>query len=128
MKYTDLPLIFEEPMFKGEPLIFYDDQENSTCLVRDSVFSLIASLTMTVKDVYRFSETLELEDAFAVAGDQRLKMLDCRTPEMREVYWQEIFTFLNFFIDQTWEREYGISPAHIATVLLHIFNERENKW
>ena len=115
-------------MFKGEPLIFYDDQENSTCLVRDSVFSLIASLTMTVKDVYRFSETLELEDAFAVAGDQRLKMLDCRTPEMREVYWQEIFAFLNFFIDQTWEREYGISPAHIATVLLHIFNERENKW
>ena len=128
LKDTELPYIFEEPVFKGEPLLFYDEEENSTRLAKDPVFSLIASLTITVRDVYRYSETLELEDAFAVAGDQRLKMLDCRTPEMREVIWQEVFAFLSFFIGQTWEGEYGISAAHIATVLLHIYSERENKW
>ena len=55
-------------------------------------------------------------------------MLDCRTPDMREVIWQEVFAFLSFYIGQTWEQEYGISAAHIATVLLHIYSERENKW
>jgi hypothetical protein len=95
----DLPLIYEEPIFKGEFMIKYDKEKDSVRLVKDIAISLVASLAITVKDVYRFSETLELEDAFALPGDQRLRMVACLTSEMREIFMERIMAFLNFQID-----------------------------
>ena len=95
----DLPLIYEEPIFKEKFMIYYDKEKDSVRLVKDTTISLVASLAITVKDVYRFSETLELEDAFALPGDQRLRMVACHTSEMREVFMTQIMSFLNFEID-----------------------------
>ena len=80
-------------------MIKYDKEKDSVRLVKDIAISLVASLAITVKDVYRFSETLELEDAFALPGDQRLRMVACLTSEMREVFMERIMAFLNFEID-----------------------------
>ena len=68
-------------------------------MVKDTTVSIVGSIAITVKDVYRFSDILENEDAFAVAGDQKLKMVACHTLEMREIYRERIFAFMNFFID-----------------------------
>ena len=80
-------------------MIKYYKEKDSVRLVKDIAISLVASLAITVKDVYRFSETLELEDAFALPGDQRLMMVACHTSEMREVFMRQIMAFLNFEID-----------------------------
>ena len=109
-------------------MIVYDEEAGSTRLVRDSAFALIGSVAITVKDVHRYSDSLKLEDPFAIAKDLRLKMVDCRTYDMKEVYMDKILGFLTMYIDKVWSKEYGIPAAHIAHVLLHIYNERENLW
>jgi hypothetical protein len=95
----DLPLIYEEPIFKGKFMIYYDKEQDAVRLVKDTTVAIVGSVAITVKDVFRFSDTLELEDAFALPGDQRLRMVACHTSEMRELFLKQIYAFLNFQID-----------------------------
>ena len=95
----DSPLIYEEPIFKGEFMIYYDETIGKVRLVKDTTVSIVGSIAITVKDVYRFSDILEVEDAFARPGDQRLKMFACHTLEMREIYRERILAFFNYYID-----------------------------
>ena len=57
----DLPVITQELTFKGLPLLI-TDAEGKTELNRDAVFALVAALTLSVKDVFRFAEKLALAD------------------------------------------------------------------
>ena len=72
-------------------------------MISETAFALVASLTFTVKDVFRFSETLTLNDAFANPCDQLLKMVDCRTQDMKKEYYERIGDFMTFGILQEWE-------------------------
>ena len=65
-KDTDLPLLEVEPMFEGEKMLIHD--EKGTRLDAGCCVALIASLILTVKDVYKFSESLSLCDDSAPPG------------------------------------------------------------
>jgi hypothetical protein len=95
----DLPLIYEEPIFKGEFMIYYDKEKDAVRLVKDTTVSIVGSVAITVKDVFRFSDSLDIENPDAATGDQRLVMVACHTSEMRELFLKQIFSFLNFQID-----------------------------
>jgi hypothetical protein len=95
----DLPLIYEEPIFKGKFMIYYDKEQDAVRLVKDTTVAIVGSVAITVKDVFRFSDTLELENPDAATGDQLLMMVACHTSEMRELFLKQILAFLNFQID-----------------------------
>jgi hypothetical protein len=80
-------------------MIYYDKEQDAVRLVKDTTVAIVGSVAITVKDVLRFSDTLEIEDPDALAGDQRLMMVACHTSEMREVFMGQIMAFLNFQID-----------------------------
>ena len=95
----DLPLIYEEPIFKGKFMIYYDKEQDAVRLVKDTTVAIVGSVAITVKDVFRFSDSLDIENPDAATGDQRLVMVACHTSEMRELFLKQIFSFLNFQID-----------------------------
>jgi hypothetical protein len=71
------------PVFKDKPLIVTDNVTGKTILNRDVAFDLVASLTLTMRDVYRFSSSLDLGHDSDNAGEQLLQMVDCRFSETR---------------------------------------------
>ena len=113
-------------MFEGEKMLIHD--EKGSRLDAGCCVALIASLILTVKDVYKFSESLSLCDDSAPPGEQLLQMTDCRTAETRAIYYAAIRDFMVFTVDQDWINQYAIPAAHMATVLLHIHKERETMW
>jgi hypothetical protein len=74
---TFLPELYEVPTFMGVPLIIKDDK-GMTKFKADATAALIASVTITMKDVFRFASSLELCDANATVGEQMLRMVDNR--------------------------------------------------
>jgi len=74
---TFLPELYEVPTFMGVPLIIKDDK-GMTKFKADATAALIASVTITIKDVFRFASSLELCDANATVGEQMLRMVDNR--------------------------------------------------
>ena len=47
----DLPLIYEEPIFKEEFMIYYDKEKDAVRLVKDTTIAIVGSVAITVKDV-----------------------------------------------------------------------------
>ena len=56
---TDLPELYEVPMFEGMPLVEYDLQGRPRWN-HNAIFALISSLAHCVKDIYIFSSKLSL--------------------------------------------------------------------
>jgi len=59
LKAIQLPVLDEVPVFLDMPLIF-EDENGITRFNKKVALALIASLSLTIKDVYRFSSSLEL--------------------------------------------------------------------
>ena len=55
-------------------------------------------------------------------------MVDCRTADTRSVYKMAISEFIFEYLPKTWMEEYCIPAAHLATVLLQLFKDRETMW
>ena len=123
----DLPELEEVPVFMDMPLITTDDSGITRINVKPA-FALIASLTLTIKDVYRFSSELVLGVDSDDPGEQELQMVDCRTADTRSVYKMAILEFIFEYLPKTWMEEYCIPAAHLATVLLQLFKDREAMW
>ncbi len=66
-----------------KPLTITDNETGKTVLNRDVAFDLVASLTLTLRDVYRFSSGLDLAVVSDSPGEQLLQMVDCRFSETR---------------------------------------------
>ncbi len=70
-EYLTLPVLEEEPVFMEQPLIL-TDASGKTRINFNPTFALVASLTLTVKDVFRFAEQLDLGTDSDVPGEQML--------------------------------------------------------
>jgi hypothetical protein len=127
-EYITLPVLEEEPVFMGQPLIIIEDATGKTILNPIPAFALIASLTLTVKDVYKFAEQLDLGAGFDVPGEQMLQMVDSRFSDTRAIYKLAILTFIHETLPKTYMTELCIPAAHLATVLLQLYKDREALW
>ena len=78
----ELPEIEQALVIKERPLL-KTDAEGKTVLDRDAAFAIVAALTLTLKDVFRFAERLTLASDHGALGEQTLEMLDCRSFEVR---------------------------------------------
>ena len=119
----DLPVITQELTFKGLPLLI-TDAEGKTKLNKDAVFALVAALTLSVKDVFRFAEKLTLADPGGPKNEQIWEMQDCRTHETRGIYALAVLDFINVFLAKDYMELFRFPPAHIAAVLVHLYNQR----
>ena len=81
VKDYSLPALEEVPVFMGKPLII--EEKGKTHLNREVAFALVASLTLTIKDVFRFSSSLDLAVDTESPGEQLLQMVDCRFSDIR---------------------------------------------
>ena len=90
----DLPVITQELTFKGLPLLI-TDAEGKTELNKDAVFALVATLTLSVKDGFRFAEKLTLADPGGPKNEQIWEMQDCRTHETRRLYAVAVLDFIH---------------------------------
>ena len=81
-KAYDLPILREQPTFKTLPLLM-TNVSGKTVLNDKIAFELVASLTLTVKDLFRFSEKLLMASDPNTTEEQTLQMVDCRTYETR---------------------------------------------
>ena len=84
-------------------MIIIDGKNGLTKFNLDVTGSLIASMTLTIKDVYTFSSTLTLCVDSANLGEQLLQMVDNRLSIARSIYLAAIKKFhmedlLNFYI------------------------------
>ena len=123
----DLPVLEEEPIFQGQPLIV-TDASGTTRINLPAAFGLVASLTLTVRDVFRFAEQLDLGADSDEPGEQALQMVDSRFSETRALYKKAIEQFLTETLPKNWVEEYCIPVAHLATVLLQLYKDREAAW
>ena len=80
-KDYSLPALEEVPVFMGKPLIY--EEKGKTHLNREVAFALIGCLTLTIKDVFRFSSSLDLAVDSDYAGEQLLQMVDSRFSDTR---------------------------------------------
>jgi hypothetical protein len=97
-------------------------------LDRDAAFAIVAALTLTLKDVFRFAERLTLASDHGALGEQTLEMLDCRSFEVRHLYKDAIYDFLLTFLAREWVGTFRFPHEHIASVLLHLYNQRLDEW
>ena len=127
-KTVFLPDLFDVPSFMDSQLITIDGKTGLTVFNFDVTCALIASMTLTIKDVYTFSSSLTLCVDSANLGEQLLQMVDNRLSIARSIYLAAIKKFhmedlLNFYI-----RKHRIPIALLATVLLQVFKNRESSW
>ena len=67
-------------------------------------FTMLASMTMTVKDVYRFSAKLDTDCDDDDISKQTLMMVDNRPAEIRAIYKDAIYVFF-FYLDRVFTQE-----------------------
>jgi hypothetical protein len=123
----ELPILKELPTFKKMPLIV-KDASGKTRLNDKVAIALVAALTLTIKDVFRFAEKLTMSSDTNVPSEQMLVMLDCRGYDIRQLYWHATLDFVMTFLPKQWMEVFAIPPEHIATVLLHLYNSQYQKW
>lgn len=91
-------------------------------------FTLVASLTLTVKDVHRFSVGLELGCDLDDPGEQKLQMSDFRYSDTRSLCKMAVIEFLLKFLPRKCIKDHQISIASPATVLFQLYKDREATW
>jgi hypothetical protein len=126
-KDIDLPVLEEEPVFMGQPLL-KTDATGTTLINLPAAFALVAALTLTARDVFRFAEQLDLGADSDVPGEQSLQMVDSRFSDTRALYKLAILKFLQETLPKNWVKEFCIPLPHIATVLLQLYKDREASW
>jgi hypothetical protein len=91
-------------------------------------FALVASLTLTLKDVYRFAVDFEVTCDSENPGEQVLQMSDHRFADMRALYRGAVLEFLKEYLPKQYIHDHQIPFAHLATVLLKLHKDRETAW
>jgi hypothetical protein len=115
------------PVFESQPLIT-TDESGKTCFNMVPAFALVASLTLTLKDVYRFAVDFEVTCDSANPGEQVLQMSDHRFADMRALYRVAVLEFLKEYLPKQYIHDHQIPFAHLATVLLKLHKDRETAW
>jgi hypothetical protein len=94
-----------------------------------AAIALVASLTLIMKDVFRFSVDLnpscdddEVDDD--VPHEQVLQMVDCRSSDTRALYRRAVLEFLEQYLPNTYIEGNHIPIWHLATVLQQLHNDR----
>ena len=90
--------------------------------------ALVAALTLTIKDVFRFAEELTLSPETTVPSEQMLVMVDCRSYETRQLYWEASLEYGMGFLHRHWIDAFSLAPEHVATVLLHLYDSQFHEW
>ena len=105
------------PVFESLPLII-TDEFGKTRFNMVPAFALVASLTLTLKDVYRFAVDFEVTCDSANPGEQVLQMSDHRFADMRALYnVAVVLEFLKEYLPKQYINDHQIPVAHLATVL-----------
>ena len=63
-----------------------------------------------------------------VASEQMLVMVDCRSSETRQLYWEASLDFVMGHLHRQWIDAFLLAPEHVATVLLHLYNSQFQRW
>ena len=90
--------------------------------------ALVAALTLTIKDVFRFAEKLTMSPDTTVVSEQMLVMVDCRSYETRQLYWEASLEFLMGYLHSQWLDAFLLPPEYVATVLLRLYNSQFQRW
>ena len=87
-------------------------------------FTMLASMSMTIKDVYRYSDRLDTDCDDQDISKQTLMMVDNRPAEIRTLYKDAIYGFF-FYLDRVSTKESYMPAVHLATVLLKMYSDLE---
>ena len=121
----ELPLLTKKPLFYAQPLLLWDVKTQTARFNMTEAFALLSSLQLTMSDLLHFGEELrEAIDENYIREEQLLVMVDCRGPEMRALYRKAANEFLTVWLPNTFIKDHYVPYAHLATVLLKIYEDR----
>ena len=94
---------------------------------KTTAFELVASLQLTMKDVFRFSVELNpaCDDDDDDPREHVLQMVDCRNSETRALYRRAALEFLEEYLPNTYIKDNHIPFWHLGTVLQRLYDDRE---
>ena len=121
----ELPQLTKKPLFYGEPLLLWDVKTQTARFNMTEALAVIHSLQLTMSDLLHFGEELrEGIDENYIREEQLLVMVDCRGPEMRALYRKAANEFLTVWLPNTFIKDHYVPYAHLATVLLQLYEDR----
>ena len=120
-----LPLLTKKPLFYAQPLLLWDVKTQTTHFNMTEAFALLSSLQLTLSDFLQFGEVIRsAADENYINSEQMLVMKDCRGPEMRALYRKAAKDFLTVWLPNTFIKDHYVPHAHLATVLLKLYEDR----